>query len=110
MKIKEIKPSLDMFEKFLDSKLGLRIAHRYSDDIKFKLYEDQTIPLTSKGDEDEILYPRGRYFIYVTISHPFNSNVMIKWKNIPSKEMIEKDLSEYLPYFGFSNQVSVRIV
>lgn len=107
---KEVKQSLDMFKKFLDSEQGLKIAHRYSDDIKFELDDIQTIPLTLKGDEDEILYPRGKYYVYVKISHPFNSKVMIKWKNVPSWEDIEKDLTEYLPYFGFTNQVGVRIV
>lgn len=43
---KEVKQSLDMFKKFLDSEQGLKIAHRYSDDIKFELDDIQTIPLT----------------------------------------------------------------
>jgi hypothetical protein len=107
---REVTQSLKMFEKFLKSEMGLEIAHRYSNDIKFELDEIQTIPLTSKGNEDEILYPQGKYYIYIKISHPFNSHVMITWKNIPSKEGIEKDLTEYLPYFGFTNQVGIRLV
>jgi hypothetical protein len=101
----EVKQSLKMFEKFLESEKGLEIAHRYSDDIWFKLDDIQTI--TGAGDT---LYPGARFYIYIIVGHPFNSNVMIKWKDVPKKKDIEQDLEQYLPYFGFSSQVGIAIM
>jgi hypothetical protein len=101
----EVNQSLKMFEKFLESEKGLEIAHRYSDDIWFQLDDIQTIT----GVRDT-LYPSGKYNIFIEIGHPFNSNVMIKWKNVPKKKDIEKDLEQYLPYFGFSPQVGIAIM
>ena len=101
----EVNQSLKMFEKFLESEKGLEIAHRYSDDIWFKLDDIQTI--TGAGDT---LYPGGKYNIFIKIGHPFNSNTMISWKNVPKKKDIEKDLEQYLPYFGFSSQVGIAIM
>jgi hypothetical protein len=101
----EVTQSLKMFEKFLSSEKGLEIAHRYSDDIWFKLDDIQTI-IGSKGT----LYPGAKYYIFIKIGHPFNSNVMIKWKGVPSKKDIVKDLNQYLPYFGFSSQVGTAIM
>jgi hypothetical protein len=102
---KEVSQSLEMFEKFLQSEKGLEIAHRYSDDIWFKLDDIQTI--TGAGDT---LYPGGRYNIFIKVGHPFESNVMINWKDVPKKKDIEKDLEQYLPYFGFSSQVGIAIM
>jgi hypothetical protein len=101
----EVLQSLKMFDKFLQSDKGLEIAHRYSDDIWFKLDDIQTI--TGAG---KILYPEGKYNIFIKIGHPFNSNVMIKWKDVPKKKDIEKDLEQYLPYFGFTSQVGIAIM
>jgi hypothetical protein len=101
----EVKQSLKMFEKFLESEKGLEIAHRYSDDIWFKFDDIQTI--TGAGDT---LYPGARFYIYIKVGHPFDSNVMIKWKDVPKKKDIEKDLEQYLPYFGFSSQVGIAIM
>jgi hypothetical protein len=101
----EVKQSLKMFEKFLKSEKGLEIAHRYSDDIWFKFDDIQTI--TGAGDT---LYPGARFYIYIKVGHPFDSNVMIKWKDVPKKKDIEKDLEQYLPYFGFSSQVGIAIM
>ena len=101
----EVNQSLKMFEKFLKSEKGLEIAHRYSDDIWFKLDDIQTI--TGAGDT---LYPGARFYIYIIVGHPFNSNVMIKWKDVPKKKDIEQDLEQYLPYFGFSSQVGIAIM
>ncbi len=101
----EVSQSLKMFEKFLESEKGLEIAHRYSDDIWFKLDDIQTI--TGAGDT---LYPGAKFNICIKIGHPFNSNVMIKWKDVPKKKDIEKDLEQYLPYFGFSSQVGIAIM
>ena len=102
---KEVSQSLEMFEKFLQSEKGLEIAHRYSDDIWFKLDDIQTI--TGAGDT---LYPGGRYNIFIKVGHPFESNVMINLKDVPKKKDIEKDLEQYLPYFGFSSQVGIAIM
>ena len=102
---KEVSQSLEMFEKFLQSEKGLEIAHRYSDDIWFKLDDIQTI--TGAGDT---LYPGGRYNIFIKVGHPFESKVMINWKDVPKKKDIEKDLEQYLPYFGFSSQVGIAIM
>ena len=44
MGITGIETSLKMFEKFLSSEGGLKIAHKYSEDIRFGLNELQTIP------------------------------------------------------------------
>lgn len=101
----EVNQSLKMFEKFLKSEKGLEIAHRYSDDIWFKLDDIQTI--TGAGDT---LFPGARFYIYIKVGHPFDSNVMIKWKDVPKKKDIEKDLEQYLPYFGFSSQVGIEIM
>jgi hypothetical protein len=101
----EVNQSLKMFEKFLKSEKGLEIAHRYSDDIWFKLDDIQTI--TGAGDT---LFPGARFYIYIKVGHPFDSNVMIKWKDVPKKKDIEKDLEQYLPYFGFSSQVGIAIM
>jgi len=101
----EVKQSLKMFEKFLESEKGLEIAHRYSDDIWFKFDDIQTI--TGAGDT---LYPGATFYIYIKVGHPFDSNVMIKWKDSPKKKNIEKDLEQYLPYFGFSSQVGIAIM
>ena len=101
----EVNQSLKMFEKFLKSEKGLEIAHRYSDDIWFKLDDIQTI--TGAGDT---LFPGARFYIYIKVGHPFDSNVMIKWKDVPKKRDIEKDLEQYLPYFGFSPQVGITIM
>jgi hypothetical protein len=35
---------------------------------------------------------------------------MVGWKNQPKKQEIEKDLEQYLPYFGFSSQVGIAIM
>jgi len=35
---------------------------------------------------------------------------MVSWKNVPSKKDIEKDLEQYLPYFGFTSQVGISIM
>ena len=101
----EVNQSLKMFEKFLESEKGLEIAHRYSDDIWFKFDDIQTI--TGAGDT---LYPGARFYIYIKVGHPFDSNVMIKWKDVPKKKDIEQDLEQYLPYFGFSSQVGIAIM
>ena len=101
----EVSQSLKMFEKFLKSEKGLEIAHRYSDDIWFKLDDIQTI--TGAGDT---LFPGARFYIYIKVGHPFDSNVMIKWKDVLKKKDIEKDLEQYLPYFGFSSQVGIAIM
>lgn len=101
----EVLQSLKMFEKFLQSDKGLEIANRYSDDIWFKLDEIQTI--TGAG---ESLYPGGKYNIFIKIGHPFKSTTMVSWKNVPSKKDIEKDLEQYLPYFGFTSQVGIAIM
>ena len=101
----EVNQSLKMFEKFLESDKGLEIAHRYSDDIWFKLDDIQTI--TGAG---ESLYAGGKYNIFIKIGHPFNSTVMVSWKNQPKKQDIEKDLEQYLPYFGFTSQVGIAIM
>jgi hypothetical protein len=102
----EVKQSLNMFEKFLKSEKGLEIAHRYSDDIWFKFDDIQTI--TGAGDT---LFPGARFYIYIKVGHPFDSIRMVDWKNIPTnKQDIEKDLEQYLPYFGFSSQVGIAIM
>jgi ubiquinone biosynthesis protein COQ9 len=101
----EVNQSLKMFEKFLESEKGLEIAHRYSDDIWFQLDDTQTI--TGAGDS---LYPRGKYNIFIKVGHPFGTIRMVSWKNQPKKQDIEKDLEQYLPYFGFSSQVGIAIM
>jgi hypothetical protein len=101
----EVNQSLKMFEKFLESEKGLEIAHRYSDDIWFKFDDIQTI--TGAGDT---LFPGARFYVYIKVGHPFDSNVMIKWKDVPKKKDIEQDLEQYLPYFGFSSQVGIAIM
>ena len=101
----EVLQSVKMFEKFLQSDKGLEIAHRYSDDIWFELDGIQTI--TGSGDT---LYPGGKYYVFIKIGHPFNSTVMVSWKNVPKKQDIEKDLEQYLPYFGFTSQVGISIM
>lgn len=101
----EVKQSLNMFEKFLESEKGLEIAHRYSDDIWFQLDDIQTI--TGSGDT---LYPGAKFNIFIKIGHPFNNIRMVGWKNQPKKQDIEKDLEQYLPYFGFSSQVGIAIM
>jgi len=78
MDITGIETSLKMFEKFLSSEGGVKIANKYSDDIIFGLDESQTIPLTHK------LYPSGIYHIYIEILFNVESRVMINWKNQPS--------------------------
>jgi hypothetical protein len=101
----EVNQSLKMFEKFLESEKGLEIAHRYSDDIWFRLDDIQTIT----GVRDT-LYPSGKYNIFIEIGHPFDSIRMVSWNNQPKKQEIEKDLEQYLPYFGFSSQVGIAIM
>ena len=105
MTIEEVNQSLKMFEKFLESEKGLEIAHRYSDDIWFQLDDIQTIT----GVRDT-LYPSGKYNIFIEIGHPFDSIRMVSWNNQPKKQEIEKDLEQYLPYFGFSSQVGIAIM
>ena len=92
MGITGIETSLKMFEKFLSSEGGVKIANKYSDDIIFGLDESQTIPLTQK------LYPSGIY------------KVMINWKNQPSTISIELDLDSWLPVFGFPSNVVTKII
>jgi hypothetical protein len=101
----EVNQSLKMFEKFLESEKGLEIANRYSDDIWFQLDDIQTIT----GVRDT-LYPSGKYNIFIEIGHPFDSIRMVSWNNQPKKQEIEKDLEQYLPYFGFSSQVGIAIM
>ena len=101
----EVNQSLKMFEKFLESEKGLEIAHRYSDEIWYQLDDIQTIT----GVRDT-LYPSGKYNIFIEIGHPFDSIRMVGWKNQPKKQEIEKDLEQYLPYFGFSSQVGIAIM
>jgi hypothetical protein len=105
MRKEEVLQSLKMFEKFLQSDKGLEIAHRFSDDIRFELDDIQTI--TGAG---EILYPKGKYRIFIKIRHPFDSIRMLICKNQPKKQDIEKDLEQYLPYFGFTSQVGIAIM
>jgi hypothetical protein len=101
----EVNQSLKMFEKFLESEKGLEIAHRYSDDIQFELDGNQTIT----GGRDS-LFSGGRYYIFIKVGHPFGTIRMVNWKNQPKKQDIEKDLEQYLPYFGFSSQVGIAIM
>jgi len=101
----EVLQSVKMFEKFLQSDKGLEIAHQYSDDIWFELDKIQTIFGVS-----ERLHPGGKYYIFIKIGHTFKSTTMVSWKNVPSKKDIEKDLEQYLPYFGFTSQVGISIM
>ena len=104
MDITGIETSLKMFEKFLSSEGGVKIANKYSDDIIFGLDESQTIPLTHK------LYPSGIYHIYIEILFNVESKVMINWKNQPSTISIELDLDSWLPVFGFPSNVVTKII
>ena len=104
MGITGIETSLKMFEKFLSSEGGVKIANKYSDDIIFGLDESQTIPLTQK------LYPSGIYHIYIEILFNVESKVMINWKNQPSTISIELDLDSWLPVFGFPSNVVTKII
>jgi hypothetical protein len=96
--------SLKMFEKFLSSEGGLKIAHKYSEDIMFGLNELQTIPKSHQ------LYPSGMYHVFIDILFNVNSKVMIKWENQPTQKMIQSDLNSWLPVFGFPSNVNTEII
>ena len=104
MGITGIETSLKMFEKFLSSEGGVKIANKYSDDIIFGLDESQTIPLTQK------LYPSGIYHIYIEILFNVESKVMINWKNQPNPKDMYNEIKPWLSIFGFPPTVEPIII
>ena len=100
----EIDLSLKMFGKFLSSKQGVELAHKFSDDIIFKLNPIQTL------NPESIRKERGNYWVMVDIIYNKPSEVMITWKNVPSHMDMRRELKKWLPVFGFSNNVNVMIL
>ncbi len=104
MNTKEIELSLKMFKKFLSSDKGKRIAHNFSDDIEFRLCPIQHL------NTESIEKKRGNYWITVDIVYNKPSKVMINWKNVPNHLDMERELKQWSQYFGFSENVGVKII
>ncbi len=104
MRTKEIEQSLKMFSKFLSSDEGKKVAHIFSDDIEFRLGPRQHL------NPESIEKKKGNYWIMVDIIYNKSSQVMINWKNVPNHQDMRKELRQWLPFFGFSNNVDIMIV
>jgi hypothetical protein len=101
---KEIDLSLKMFSKFLSSEPGIKLAHKFSDDIRFKLGPIQHL------NPESIKRQRGNHYIIIDIIYDKPSEVMINWKNQPNVKDMYNEIRPWLSIFGFPSTVDPIII
>jgi|GWRWMinimDraft_11_1066019.scaffolds.fasta_scaffold82748_1 hypothetical protein len=101
---KEIDLILRMFGKFLSSEQGIKLAHTFSNDIRFRLNPNQHL------NPDSIKRQRGNHYVMIDIIYDKPSEVMINWKNQPTIKDMYNEIRPWLSIFGFPSTVDPIIV
>jgi hypothetical protein len=101
---KEIDIILRMFGKFLSSEPGIVLAHKFSDDIIFKLTPTQHL------NPESIKRQRGNHYVMIDIIYNKPSKTMINWKNQPNPKDMYNEIKPWLSIFGFPPTVEPIII
>jgi len=99
----EVLHSLFLLEKIINSEKGIEIAHKYSEDITFKLGKHQSIYYVDNISSHK------EYEIVIVIDNPKKNVKKINWKTTPIKKNIEKDLSLLLNLVNLPENIYINL-